>query len=549
MAPPTGSPGRLHLNGERMGVCSMSRKAIKGGVRPKGFRRIQFDFVIDGVRFRPSLPWLPTPTNLEMARKLNARIKAQIEAGTLVFSDVFPKFRGLKTLPANVCAKSCGEVFDEFLRHEEARVARGDLAPITVRSHRQILDHVWRPALGRLPFLAVQYSMMAKIADSHSWSKKTHNNCVSALRRAFAFGYLDHPERRDPAASLRCARIGKKDRPRIDPFSIQDAEVLIAALHADWGEAQGNYDEFRFFTGLRPSEQIALVVTDYDRTQRILSVSKARVDGIDKDCTKTYEDRRIKLCRRAVVIVERQLRLRERLVAEGLIEHNYLFFTDAGSPIPDVRYPYPRWERTLRRLKMRYRRPYAARHTSVSWNLMVGRNALLVAKEHGHRPLTMLTVYAAWTEGAPENDIRAIRAARNPKAWTTIRHCEATAAPVNDVGPISSSPPLRPEIGRTSRAPGMLSQANKAARANGDLALDSAPAEAAYHATLSLVWENHGGADGTRTRDFPNEISNLLYPKEGESPVDPYDPRVSHQISHYLRVSETRHYRPSRHCS
>jgi hypothetical protein len=51
---------------------------------------------------------------------------------------------------------------------------------------------------------------------------------------------------------------------------------------------------------------------------------------------------------------------------------------------------------------MRYRRPYAARHTSVSWNLMVGRNALLVAKEHGHRPLTMLTVYAAWTEGAPE---------------------------------------------------------------------------------------------------------------------------------------------------
>src|SRR5688500_18815247 len=50
-----------------------------------------------------------------------------------------------------------------------------------------------------------------------------------------------------------------EDRPNIDPFSMHDAETLIAAIHRDWGEAQGNYDEFRFFTGLRPSEEIALV--------------------------------------------------------------------------------------------------------------------------------------------------------------------------------------------------------------------------------------------------------------------------------------------------
>jgi hypothetical protein len=59
--------------------------------------------------------------------------------------------------------------------------------------------------------------------------------------------------------------------------------VLIAALHGDWGEAQGNYDELRFFTGLRPSEEIALVVTDYDAVHGVLSITKARVLGIDKD--------------------------------------------------------------------------------------------------------------------------------------------------------------------------------------------------------------------------------------------------------------------------
>ena len=43
---------------------------------------------------------------------------------------------------------------------------------------------------------------------------------------------------------------------------------------------------------------------------------------------------------------------------------------------------------------------------------MIGRNPLLVAKEHGHGILTMLTVYAAWTGESTEADIRAIRRAR-----------------------------------------------------------------------------------------------------------------------------------------
>lgn len=99
---------------------------------------------------------------------------------------------------------------------------------------------------------------------------------------------------------LRGARIGKKDRPHLDPFSVQDAEVLIVALRRDWGVAQANYDAFRFFTGLRPSEEIALVVADYDRANGVLSITKARVHGIARDVTKNGEDRRVELCPRAI---------------------------------------------------------------------------------------------------------------------------------------------------------------------------------------------------------------------------------------------------------
>ena len=156
----------------------------------------------------------------------------------------------------------------------------------------------------------MRYSRLVEIADHKPWSKKTYNNAISILRRAFDFGHRNHSEQHNPARGLRGARLRKSDRPRIDPFCMHDAETLIAAIHRDWGEAQGNYDKFRLFTGMRPSEEIALVLSDVDLVNGIISVNKARVAGIDRDQTKTGDDRRITLCPRALAVLKRQLVLR-----------------------------------------------------------------------------------------------------------------------------------------------------------------------------------------------------------------------------------------------
>jgi integrase len=219
-------------------------------------------------------------------------------------------------------------------------------------SYRRVLDGVWRPRLGPLRFLEVRYSTLVEIADQADWSKKSYNNALSVLRRAFKFGYRDHPEQHDPSRQLKGARIQRKDRPVIDPFIIHEAEVLIAALHRDWGEAQGNYDEFRFFTGLRPSEQSALVVDDFDAARGALSVTKARVDGNDKDSTRTGDNRRIVLCPRAIAVLNRQLALRAELERAGKIDHDYLFFKASGEPIRNLQYPYTRWRQTFARCAM-----------------------------------------------------------------------------------------------------------------------------------------------------------------------------------------------------
>ena len=231
----------------------------------------------------------------------------------------------------------------------------------------------------------------------------------------------------------------------------------------------------------------------------MLSITKARVLGIDKDVTKTGEDRRIRLCRRAITVIERQLRLRERLAREGRINHDRLFFTGSGRPISDLKYPYTRWQRTLQRLAIRYRKPYMARHTSVSWNLMVGRNPLLVAKEHGHRPTTMLSVYAAWTEDAVEADITAIREGMNCADGDGARRKTPgdrpeTETPTSTMTGLAASHPDRRSRARRSELP---RDDFPAGRRFGSRFGSSRPIR---NPKPLETQENFGGKGGTRTR-------------------------------------------------
>jgi integrase len=268
----------------------VGRRSITGGVTPKGSERIQFDFELDGVRYGPTLKRTPNEANLRRARKQLEEIKARIANGKFCFAEEFPDYRDLDEVVDAGKRRTCNHLFDEFIKRCESRMAKNDLAFASLDSCRKILDSIWRPAVGTQDFESVKYSTLVKIADARTISKKTYNNIISPLRCAFDYGYRDHPEKHNPATGLKGFRITKKDRPVVDPFTIEEAEALIAAIHRDWGEAQGNYDEFRFFTGLRPSEQIALRVTDCDLVQGKISVTKARVMARDKDRTKTVRD-------------------------------------------------------------------------------------------------------------------------------------------------------------------------------------------------------------------------------------------------------------------
>jgi integrase len=335
----------------------MGRRSVVNGVSAFGSDRIQFDFELDGVRYRPTVKREPTEANLRRARRQMTDIKRRIAEGTFAFAEEFPDYRLTKQIAGAPPAvkRTCNQVFDEFLLECQSRVVKKDLAYVTGRGYRKLLTQIWRPAIGVRIFGEVRYSELAKIVNAYEWTKKTYNNAVSVIRRAFDYGYKDHPEQYNPAVGLKCLRITKKDRPVVDPFTMEEAEALITQVRADWGDAIGDYDELRFFTGLRPSEQIALLVTDFDSRKGVLHVTKARVLRRDKDRTKTQEDRRVELCPRAIEVLKSHLELRESYVAAGKIKHDRLFFLEDGSAISDPEVTRWRWNESLQKLGIRQR--------------------------------------------------------------------------------------------------------------------------------------------------------------------------------------------------
>jgi hypothetical protein len=117
----------------------MGSKWFTGGVVAACHGRIQFDFIFNGIRYRPSIKRPPSEANLRLARERLEAIKHQIHLGTFSFEEEFPDYRFLRRLGGTSSARLCSDVFNAYLAHCEARLRRNDMAAATVRSYRKIL--------------------------------------------------------------------------------------------------------------------------------------------------------------------------------------------------------------------------------------------------------------------------------------------------------------------------------------------------------------------------------------------------------------------------
>jgi len=144
----------------------MSRRGPSaGGVRATPNNRIQFDFMLDGVRYRPTIRRAPTTKNLLAARERLAEIRQRFRAGTFLVDQEFPGYRFLGRVIDPSQVRRCNQVFNQFIAHCKVRFRRDNLAWATVSGYRRVLNALWRPRIGALPFLRVDYVALARVAD------------------------------------------------------------------------------------------------------------------------------------------------------------------------------------------------------------------------------------------------------------------------------------------------------------------------------------------------------------------------------------------------
>ncbi len=117
----------------------MGRRSQSGGVIAKG-NRIQFDFTLNGQRYRPTINSRPTEVNLRNARKRHQEILRQINHGVFDFAAEFPDY---KNLPPSAQNPLFDDVADQWL------ASIGGLAYATIQTYKRILNGFWRPRLGQ----------------------------------------------------------------------------------------------------------------------------------------------------------------------------------------------------------------------------------------------------------------------------------------------------------------------------------------------------------------------------------------------------------------
>lgn len=357
---------------------------------------ILISFNWEGRRHRERLALSPTAANLKAAARIrDGIIKAiSIDRFTIEdFAENFPESPHIKKVGATL-----GVTFDQ-VADDWLLIVGQELAATSVKEYTNILKKHFRPDFGARPISSISYEELALcLARKKVANGKTFNSIMTPARGVFAYAMKTRKIAIDVTTEIPTRQ---QQKPQPDPLEVHEIEVVLAKLRELRDDQWLNYFEFALFTGLRPSEMIALKWGNIDFLRKKVSVVGARVRAIDKD-VKTHRSRDVDLQSRAIGALTRQ---KKHTFLVG--EHVFIspstgsWFRDTGGPVQDC------WRPTLKAAGLRDRDAKQTRHSFATMCLHAGMNPAYVARQMGHSDTRMFfEVYSKWIDGqASEREI------------------------------------------------------------------------------------------------------------------------------------------------
>jgi integrase len=321
----------------------------------------------------------PTPANVAHAQRMRSEILGKIERGTFSLAEYFPDSPRAKTDTQSMTWKQLGA--------EWLEIKKADIEHSTLHHYEQTLGSYhfddWNPLM--LPMLDFR-KLKAKLASLPA-NAKTYNNIASVMSMVLEYGLKAKVLREPLHTEIEMRRLSK---PKPDPFTLAEADVMLSKMRDPRGVT---FYEFAFFTGLRPSEQIALRWAHLDLRAGTATVQRAITRSREKG-TKTGEERRVEFNARARAAIDRQ-----RAVSQ--IASEFVFLGMDGHPYTTTDGPLEAWWKPAMKLAgIRHRDARQTRHTYATLCLHAGLTPAWVAAQLGHSVEMFYRVYSKWIEGA-----------------------------------------------------------------------------------------------------------------------------------------------------
>jgi len=371
---------------------------------------LYFDFQYMGKRCREYTRLKSSPANLHKMKQIMSTIEAEITLGVFDYGKYFPHSPNARIFSPD----SCGLLTptEGITLRDFAEIWFTELSVQWKRSYqektRDILDCYLLPEFGDQVITSITKSQILKFRANLAkqpgrHKRKISNGYINDILAPLRMILTEAADRYDFASPWKNIKPLKKQRSEVEPFSLDEVELIIRNVRTDFR----NYYTIRFFTGMRTGEIDGLKwkYVDFDRRQ--IAIRETVVNGRE-ETTKNEGSRRI---------IEMS-----DLVYDALVDQyketgdlsQYVFCNAAGSAHCHRNITKRIWRPLLRRLKLKYRRPYQTRHTAATLWLAAGENPEWIARQMGHTTTEMLfTVYSRFVPNLTRKDGSAINSILN----------------------------------------------------------------------------------------------------------------------------------------
>lgn len=398
------------------------RQACSVQITATGLLRLRFRWAVPGggVRyFAEATALRDTPENRERVRKQAELIGAEIRAGAFDYLKWFPNGNRAADFlvaagrkPEATIAKGAKPSTWTVRRYYEQWVERKVVPYVRASAARDYRGHFKGYILDALGETDLEELSLAHIEDLRSTlrkrklSEKTIRNVIDGSFRAMVRDALQD----DIAAGFPFPKVRWPEKivPGPSPFTGEERDQILAYFgNKRWkvggfNDSKPHYPYFAFlytlfFTGMRPSEAVAVRLSSVNLRARTLHVERSRHLG-EEAAPKTAR------ARRAVRLTKDNAEVLEPLIELKAKPDDYLFKNVRGEPIEAANF-YDMFRDAQRALEITPLRDlYSAKDTYISLAVTNGVSLTWLSEQTGVGVATLLKHYGRFVHSSETDD-------------------------------------------------------------------------------------------------------------------------------------------------